>query len=258
LSLAWAKVRAQSNLAKNSRLPAMQLRVYFQEWQQIVTEQIASITSSTALGTPFQVAGLETGRDNKWIYMVIQEAYIQMALTGAGVGLGIAAIVLLFSTGNLIVTSVSMFAIGSTIACVLGTIVAIGWQLGSNESLAIMVLTGFAVDYVVHLSHAYMESPSLTRLERVHDALRDLGISVFWGMLTSLIAAGILVSCSLQFLHKFGVCFALTISYAYLWSVLFVMPLLAFVGPQPSSGTRVEGDAVSPQRETPQVANADV
>lgn len=96
-----------------------------------------------------------------------------------------------------------------------------------------MILTGFAVDYVVHLSHAYMESESATRLERVHDALRDLGISFFWGMLTSLFAAGTLATCQIQFLSKFGIFFALTISYAYLWSIFFLMPLLACIGPEP-------------------------
>ena len=80
-----------------------------------------------------------------------------------------------------------------------------------------------------------MESESATRLERVHDALRDLGISVFWGMLTSIFSAGALAACQIQFLSKFGVFFALTISYAYLWSVLFLMPLLACIGPEPKA-----------------------
>merc|ERR1719453_2854357 len=96
-----------------------------------------------------------------------------------------------------------------------------------------MILPGFAVDYVVHLAHAYMESGRKDRIERVHDSLRDLGISVFWGMLTSLLAAVALATCSIQSLSKFGTFFALTISYAYLWSVLFLMPLLAFIGPEP-------------------------
>jgi predicted RND superfamily exporter protein len=126
-----------------------------------------------------------------------------------------------------------MGTIAAALGCVIGTIVAMGWQLGQNESLCIMVLTGFAVDYVVHLSHAYMESTAPNRLERVHDALRDLGISVFWGMLTSMFAAAALASCQIQFLSKFGIFFMLTISYAYLWSVLFLMPLLACIGPEP-------------------------
>merc|ERR1719453_2833377 len=101
-----------------------------------------------------------------------------------------------------------------------------------------MILPGFAVDYVVHLAHAYMESGRKDRLERVHDSLRDLGISVFWGMLTSLLAAVTLATCSIQSLSKFGTFFALTISYAYLWSVLFLMPLLALIGPEPMEAAK--------------------
>ena len=71
-----------------------------------------------------------------------------------------------------------------------------------------------------------------SRLERVHDSLRELGISVFWGMLTSVVAAFMLTRLQLQFFVKFGGFFLWTIVWAYLWAVLFLMPLLAFVGPQ--------------------------
>jgi predicted RND superfamily exporter protein len=165
---------------------------------------------------------------------------VQMALTGAAIGLGIATVVLFLSTRNLIITIACIGTIAAALTCVIGTVVAMGWSLGSNESLCIMILTGFAVDYVVHLSHAYMESSAKARLERVHDALRDLGISVFWGMLTSVLAAAVLASCQIQFFHKFGVFFALTILFAYLWSVLFLMPLLAIIGPEPAASEDVK------------------
>lgn len=99
--------------------------------------------------------------------------------------------------------------IAAALSCVVGSIVMMGWQLGSAESLSMMILTGFAVDYVVHLSHAYMDSHSATRMERTHDALRDLGISVFWGMLTSVVSSGVLANLQLQFFSKFGTFFLL-------------------------------------------------
>lgn len=106
-----------------------------------------------------------------------------------------------------------------------------------------MTLTGFAVDYVVHLAHSYMESASASSLDRTHDALRDMGISVFFGMATSLCAAFALSRCQFVFLSRFGVFFVLTISFAYLWSVLFLMPLLATVGPYSAkSAEEVEKD----------------
>ena len=236
LTLAFAKIRAFSKLNTRAFLSAPQTRVYYNAWQAVLA-QINTLTESTPIGSAFQIAGLGVGRGNKWIYMTVQEAYVRMAITGAGIGLAIALCVLLLATRNIIVSIACMFTITSALVCVVGTIVAMGWQLGSNESLCIMVLTGFAVDYVVHLSHAYMESPSADRLERTHDAIRDLGISVFWGMLTSIFAAVTLATCQIQSLSKFGVFFALTISYAYLWSVLFLMPLLACIGPQPKAGS---------------------
>jgi len=51
---------------------------------------------------------------------------------------------------------------------------------------------------VVHLAHAYMQSRKRTALDRTHDALRDMGISVFWGMATSFIASLVLSICQLQ------------------------------------------------------------
>lgn len=252
-SLSWVKMSAASKLGARAFLPATQTREYYNTWQDVLAD-VNQITASTPLGNAFQLSGTSVGRGNKWIYMTVQEAYVRMALVGAGVGLGIAALVLLLSTRNLIVTAACIGTIAAALACVLGTIVAMGWQLGSNESLCIMILTGFAVDYVVHLSHAYMESAATDRLERVHDALRDLGISVFWGMLTSLLAAVTLASCQIQSLAKFGVFFALTVSYSYLWSVFFLMPLLACVGPQPSK----EGAAALESKANSSMAMASV
>ena len=248
LKLTWVKMRASSKLGTRQFLPATQLREYYNTWEAVLAKANAR-TGKTNLGNAFQLSGASTGRGNKWIFMTVQEAYIRMALVGAGVGLGIATIVLLLATRNLVITLTCVATIAAALGCVIGTIVAMGWQLGQNESLCIMVLTGFAVDYVVHLSHAYMESPALTRLERVHDALRDLGISVFWGMLTSMFAATTLATCQIQFLSKFGIFFALTIAYAYLWSVLFLMPLLACIGPEPPAADPL--DAIGAIRPTP-------
>ena len=172
--------------------------------------------------------------NNKWINMVLQELYVRMSTVGVVIGISIAFVVLVLSTRNLLAASISDLSIACALVTVIGITVAMGWELGASEAISLMTLTGFAVDYVVHLSHSYMESTSHSPLERTHDALRDMGISVFWGMLTSFVAALALASCQLQFLSKFGYFFLLTITFAYLWAVLFLMPLLATVGPRSS------------------------
>jgi hypothetical protein len=138
------------------------------------------------------------GPQNKWIYMVLQELYVTMALTGIGIGLAIAFVVLLLATRNLITATLCIITIGCVLVCVMGSTVAMGWQLGSVEALCFMTLTGFAVDYVVHLAHSYMAANTGSSLERTHAALQEMGISVFWGMATSFIASLVLATCQLQ------------------------------------------------------------
>jgi len=38
-----------------------------------------------------------------------------------------------------------------------------GWQLGVSESISVVILIGFSVDYVIHLSADYMHSSFSTR-----------------------------------------------------------------------------------------------
>jgi len=230
-TLKWCKMRVSSQLRIRQYLSASELRDRYDLWEDAVGEINAAAPAD--MGDAFQVAGTEVraGR-NKWISMVLQETYVRMACVGVGVGLGVAFFVLLISTCNLLMTSLCILTIAAALVCVVASVVWRGWELGSAESLSMMILTGFAVDYVVHLSHAYMDSRSSSRLERTHDALRDLGISVFWGMLTSVVSAIVLANLQLQFFSKFGTFFLLTIIWAYVWAVLFLMPLLAFIGPE--------------------------
>ena len=171
--------------------------------------------------------------------MELQTLYQRLAITGMSLGLTVAFVVLLLATRNLIVAALATLTITMCIMTVLGTIQMMGWKLGFSECLSIMILCGFAVDYVVHLAHAYMTSTAKPRLERTHDALKTLGVSVFWGMLTSAVSGAVLASCTLQFLAKFGTFFLLTILWAYLWAVLFLMPLLATTGQSPRRGRAI-------------------
>jgi predicted RND superfamily exporter protein len=49
-------------------------------------------------------------------------------------------------------------------------------------------------------------------------------------------------------LSKFGLFFMLTIVLAYLWTVLFLMPLLATLGPRSDSPPKTKQEAVQMQR----------
>lgn len=101
-----------------------------------------------------------------------------------------------------------------------------GWYLGSIESTLIGIIAGFSVDYVVHLAHAYEIAEGDT-YSRVTEAFGDLGVSVFNGMITSVVASLPLFFCQLQFFAKFGTFLCLTIVYSWIFANFGFMSLLA-------------------------------
>jgi len=225
-------VRASSRVLYYGFIPPASVQAMFDEWANLTATVNARGEAAGVSAYATQLCGTRTGINNRWVFKDLQDMYIRVALGGLGVGIGVAGRVLLGATFNLIVALLATFTILAAIMCVIGSIVLIGWTLGSAECQFVMILSGFSVDYVVHLAHAYMESSHAARLDRVKDALRDLGVSVFWGMTTSVIASISLAMCYIQFFYKFGLFFLLTIVWAYLWAALFMMAVLATVGPQ--------------------------
>merc|ERR1711907_897621 len=109
--------------------------------------------------------------------------------------------------------------------------VALGWELGTIESICLTILAGFSVDYVVHLVHAVKGQ----RAEKVRSALDEIGVSVLAGMLTSASAAIALMFCQLQFFHKFGVFLILTVLLSWLWANMGFLAAMAAFGPDDST-----------------------
>jgi len=113
--------------------------------------------------------------------------------------------------------------------------VALGWELGTIESICLTILAGFSVDYVVHLAHSFVQAEKKERLDKVRSALDEIGVSVLGGMLTSASAAVALMICQLQFFHKFGVFLMLTVSISWIWANVGFMASMALFGPDVST-----------------------
>merc|ERR1712118_612756 len=134
--------------------------------------------------------------------------------------------------GQIIVAFASVLAIGGVLSSVLGCMVALGWELGTIESICLTILAGFSVDYVVHLAHAYVNSEKTDRSDRVRSALDEIGVSVFAGVVTSASAAVALMICQLQFFYKFGVFLMLTVLISWIWANVAFMAAMSLCGPE--------------------------
>jgi len=167
-----------------------------------------------------------TDLDQKFIFMNTQSIYVRSAVQSSVLGVFIAFAVLLMSTRVFHIALFASLSIMSVLLSIIGTMVVLGWSLGSIEAILISIVAGFSVDYVVHLAHSYNHSSGDT-YERLQSAFSEMGSSVLNGMVTSVGASIPLFFCQLQFFKKFGTFLCLTIAYSWIFANFGFMSLLA-------------------------------
>merc|ERR1712173_469778 len=99
---------------------------------------------------------------------------------------------------------------------------AMGWKFGFSESLAIVVVIGFSVDYTVHIAHAYLHSKKVNgRHERTAYSFLIMGVSVLYGALTTIACAIPLSQSAGDMTGKLGLIIIFTICFALFWAMVF-------------------------------------
>jgi predicted RND superfamily exporter protein len=199
----------------------------------LVEDFVNSFNSGAPSSASYAVQFAEYSYGYIWVYMRKQEVYVEGAITGCFFGLALSFAVLLVSTLNVLMSAIASFCIGGILLCVFGMMVVIGWELGNTESICLTILAGFAVDYVVHLAHAYMHKASAKREDRVRESLAEMGVSVLSGMLTSAGASLPLLMCNLVFFSKFGTFLITTVTLSWTVANFVFMAILSIVGPEP-------------------------
>ena len=112
-----------------------------------------------------------------------------------------------------------------------------GWPLGSSESTACVVCIGFAVDYVVHLAAHFIHSKQYNRFHRMREGLRDLGVSILSGAVTTVLACGPLFMCIISVFYKFAIFVIATIIFSVFYSLFFFSATLHICGPSGEFGS---------------------
>jgi len=90
--------------------------------------------------------------------MASEKEFVRGAVNGIIISISFALVILLISTMNIVITFFSICSIGGIVISVVAVMQMIGWRFGIAESIAVVVLIGFSVDYVVHLANHYVES----------------------------------------------------------------------------------------------------
>jgi len=109
--------------------------------------------------------------------------------------------------------------------------------LGSSESVGAVVCVGFAVDYVVHLASHYVHSTYHDRHDRIKESLREMGVSILSGSITTILATIVLFLCVIVTFFKFALFVITTVIFAIMYSLLFFSSLCDLAGPNGQFGS---------------------
>lgn len=136
--------------------------------------------------------------------MPTETMMVKNAIQGILVAVAFAFVIVLFSTGNILNAVFSIFSVGMVIVSITGFFYINGQQLGTIESIAVVILIGFSVDYIIHFSADYIHSKEETRELKMQQSLRQMGVSILGGYITTFGSGIFLVTCQLSFFYKFG------------------------------------------------------
>mmetsp|Transcript_49552 Transcript_49552/g.152939 ORF Transcript_49552/g.152939 Transcript_49552/m.152939 type:complete len:1090 (-) Transcript_49552:354-3623(-) len=203
---------------------------HFEVWIDEVNSASGRLPAPVTANKAFHTSDGDFNGPN-WIWMHTQSVFRKSAIMGSLIGTVLAFVVILLATQQIIIALASFVTIAAILVSVLAMMKMASYELGSTASICITILAGFAVDYVVHLAHAFNHSKKPTRAEKFQEAFDDIGVSVLSGMVTSMVSAIVLLTCTLQFFAKFGFFLIFTVAWAWVWGNFFFMGVLRIIGP---------------------------
>jgi protein dispatched 1 len=161
------------------------------------------------------------------------KSMLSTAYGAAGIALGAAAGVILFSSRSVTLTLYSVITIGYILTSVTASLVGLGWTLGFLESICFAILIGVSVDFVIHFSHSYsLWKGEHERGERTKHALIMMGPSILATAFTTFCAAIVMMFTIIIFFQKFALILFLTIVQATVGTFIFFLTMTDTIGPK--------------------------
>ena len=93
--------------------------------------------------------------------------------------------------------------------------------MGASVSSAMVIVIGFSVDYVCHLAAHYVHSVESKRYERATESVRDMGVSILSGAITTVGSGLFLFGGKVAFFETFAVAISSTVALSITFALFF-------------------------------------
>jgi hypothetical protein len=178
------------------------------------------------------------GMRNGWFiseleFYDLQRTLSRDTLVAIGVSMGIALIVLLFVTLNILISLYAILTISCIIFVTVAVLVLLGWKLNVLESIAVSVAIGLAVDFSLHYGVHYRMCPDgEDRESAVTYAVTRMGGPTAMAALTTAAAGAFMLPSAVLAYIQIGVFLITVMAVSWIYSTFFLGSLLRLVGPQ--------------------------
>lgn len=170
-------------------------------------------------------------KKNLFVFMHTQSQFLTNLVSGILTGIGIAFFVVFLSTRSIVMGVFTVITVLMSILSVSAVLGMMGWKIGVVECVLYTVLSGFSVDYVLHVSVAYvMAQKKLGKRERVLHALRETGPVSLNGMISSMLGVIPMFFCELLIFEKFAIFLIFTVFFSWFFSNFILSSLLIAFG----------------------------
>lgn len=160
------------------------------------------------------------------IYKITGSLTESQALS-TGISIILAALILILIYRNPTLGLIAIVPVGVSIIWILGTMYFIGYSLNVMTITVTSITIGIGIDYAIHATERFRLVADRTGNinKAVSETISHTGGALFIAALTTALGFGILILAPIPPEQQFGVIMALTITYAFLTSIL-ILPLI--------------------------------
>ena len=161
-----------------------------------------------------------------------EQAFYDGVFQGVSISAVLAFSIMIISTQNILIATYAIISVLWIVLTVVGVMVMNGYELGVSESIAMVIIIGFSVDYVVHLGAHYVHKKSPDRTDRTSDALGAMGVSIFSGAVTTFGSGVFLYGGHMIFFQKFALIITTTVAVSLIYAMVYFVAFLHAFGPE--------------------------
>ena len=170
--------------------------------------------------------------ETKFGFYDLQDAIATGTYYSIGLSLGMAFVVMLVTSRNLLICFYAILTITLAIASTVASIVLLGWKLNIIESITVSLAVGLSIDFTIHYGVAYRLSSEYHSKSRVNEAFRRVGGAVGMAALTTFVAgASVMPSRVLPYI-KLGTFLMLCMVFSWTYATFFFQSLCRIIGPR--------------------------